>query len=81
MAEEWLEEAVSPDSQSTQSTIRPRDYWAVEVLDLRGDSVLSLVRSDTTGEVELRGNSSQFKDFAAMLRGGEDMSVGPRRGL
>ena len=37
--------------------------------------MLSLVRSDATGEMELRGSSSQFKEFAARLRSGGDISV------
>jgi hypothetical protein len=37
--------------------------------------VLSLVRSDATGEMELRGSSSQFKEFAARLRSGGEISV------
>ncbi len=37
--------------------------------------MLSLVRSDTTGEMELRGSSSQFKEFAARLRSGGEISA------
>jgi hypothetical protein len=37
--------------------------------------VLSLVRSDTTGEMELRGSSSKFKEFAARLCIGGEISV------
>jgi len=37
--------------------------------------VLSLVRSDATGEMELRGSSSQFKELAARLRSGKEISV------
>ena len=37
--------------------------------------MLSLVRSDTTGEMELRGSSSKFKEFAARLRIGGEISV------
>ena len=37
--------------------------------------MLSLVRSDATGEMELRGSSSQFKELAARLRSGKEISV------
>jgi hypothetical protein len=37
--------------------------------------VLLLVRSDATGEMELRGSSAQFKEFAAKLRNGGESSV------
>jgi hypothetical protein len=37
--------------------------------------VLSLVRSDTTGKMELRGSSSQFREFAARLRSEGEISV------
>jgi hypothetical protein len=37
--------------------------------------VLYLVRSDATGEMELRGNRAQFKEFAARLRGGAEISM------
>ena len=39
--------------------------------------MLSLVRSDTTGDMELRGSSSQFKEFAARLRSGGEIPVSP----
>jgi hypothetical protein len=48
---------------------------AVEILGVIGGIVLSLVRSDATGEMELRGSSSQFKEFAARLRSGGEISV------
>lgn len=37
--------------------------------------MLSLVRSDAAGEMELRGSSSQLKEFAARLRSGGEISV------
>lgn len=37
--------------------------------------MLSLVRSDTTGEMELRGSIAQLKRFAAVLREGAETSV------
>jgi hypothetical protein len=47
----------------------------VEILGVIGEIVLSLVRSDATGEMELRGSSSQFKEFAARLRSGGEIPV------
>jgi hypothetical protein len=52
-----------------------RRFLAVEISGVIGEIVLSLVRSDATGEMELRGSSSQFKIFAAGLRSGGDISV------
>ena len=37
--------------------------------------MLSLVRSDATGEMELRGSGSQFKEFAGRLRSGGEFSA------
>ena len=37
--------------------------------------MLSIVRSDATGEMEFRGSSAQFKEFAAKVRGGSDVST------
>ncbi len=37
--------------------------------------MLSLVRSDATGEMELRGTSSQFRELAARLRNGGEFSA------
>ena len=37
--------------------------------------MLSLVRSDATKEMELRGSGTEFKEFAAGLRSGSEVSV------
>jgi hypothetical protein len=42
---------------------------------VRGDILLSLVRSDATKEMELRGSGPEFKEFAAGLRSGREVSV------
>jgi hypothetical protein len=47
----------------------------IEVLDVRRELLLSLGRNDATGEMELRGSSVQFQEFAARLRDGGEGSV------
>lgn len=40
-----------------------------------GGLLLTLVRSDATTEMELRGSGTEFREFAAGLRSGREVSV------